>query len=89
MALRPALTDGLPLAPTALARFLSATHSQPLPLTGIWTLVLRALLLRRMLLRIVIAHELTSAVAPRALHLVRLAAKAGDHAPRSPARCAN
>jgi hypothetical protein len=88
VALRPVLTDGLPLAPTALARYLSATHGQPLPLTGIWTLVLRTLLLRWVLLRVMIADEPTRAIAPRAVHLVRLAAKAGNHGPGSPARCA-
>ena len=69
MALRPALADGLPLAPTALARYLSASYIRPLPLTRIWTLVL-CTLLRRVLLRVVVADETTHALAPRALHFV-------------------
>jgi hypothetical protein len=73
--LRPALTDGLPLAPMALAGYLSAAYGQSLRLTQIWTLVLCPFSLGRVLLRVVIADEPTGTLAPWAGNLVRLTAQ--------------
>ena len=83
MALRPALTSGLPLAPMALAAYLSALDGQALPR---WTIMLFASIFCGVLLRVTAGNELAASFTPRTRELVRLPPEVRDHASGSSAR---
>ena len=76
MALRPTLTSGLPLAPMALAAYLSALDGQALPR---WTIMLFASIFCGVLLRVTAGNELAASFTPRTRELVRLATEARHH----------